>query len=34
MYFLYLKSNGEIIVPIRLGQPDAKTINKEVNCGI
>ena len=34
MYFLYLKSNGEIIVPIRQGQPDHKTINKEVNCEI
>lgn len=34
MYFLYLKSNGEIIVPIRQGEPDTKTLNKEVDCGI
>lgn len=34
MYFLYLKSNGEIIVPLRKGEPDRKTINKEVDCRI
>jgi len=34
MYFLYLKSNGEISVPIRQGEPDNRTVNKEVNCGI
>lgn len=34
MFFLYLKPNGEIIVPIRNGEPDDKTIKKEVNCGI
>lgn len=34
MYFLYLKMNGKIIVPIRQGEPDRKTINKEPNCDI
>jgi len=34
MYFLYLKSNGEISVPIRQGEPDSRTINKEADCGI
>lgn len=34
MYFLYLKSNGEISLPIRKGEPDLKTLNKEINCGI
>ncbi len=34
MYFLYLKSNGEIIVPVRLGHPDKRTIAKEPDCGI
>lgn len=34
MYFLYLKSNGEIIVPIRQSEPDINTLNKEVNCNI
>ncbi len=34
MFFLYLKENGEIIIPIRQGEPDDKTIKKETNCGI
>lgn len=34
MFFLYLKSNGKIIVPIRQGEPDRKTIDKEKECGI
>lgn len=34
MYFLYLKLNGEISVPIRQGEPDAKILNKEIDCGI
>lgn len=34
MFFLYLKVTGEIIVPIRVGKPDNKTVNKEANCGI
>lgn len=34
MYFLYLKSNGKISVPIRIGEPDIKTLNKEADCGI
>ena len=34
MYFLYFKSNGEIIVPIRRGEPDAKVLGKDANCGI
>lgn len=34
MYFLYLKSNSEIVVPVRQGEPDRKTLNKEINCGI
>lgn len=34
MFFLYLKSNGEIIVPIQTGEPDIKTLNKEIKCGI
>jgi len=34
MYFLYLKSTGAISVPIRLGKPDERTLNKEADCGI
>jgi len=34
MYFLYLKTTGEISVPMRLGKPDERTINKEPDCGI
>lgn len=34
MYFLYLKSNGEISPPIRYGEPDQRTLNKEPDCGI
>lgn len=34
MYFLYLKSNGEIIVPIRQSEPGRQTLNKERECGI
>ena len=34
MYFLYLKSNGEIIVPIHSGQPSQRALNKEVDCEI
>lgn len=34
MYFLYYKSDGHISLPVRRGEPDLKTLNKEVNCGI
>lgn len=34
MYFLYLKSDGEIIVPIHSGQPNQRTLSKEVDCEI
>lgn len=34
MFFLYLKSNGEISEPIHKGEPDTKTLNKEADCGI
>ena len=34
MYFLYKKSDGRISVPVRRGEPDFKTLNKEPNCGI
>lgn len=34
MYFLYLKSSGEIIVPIRSGQPDKRSLSKKPDCGI
>ena len=34
MYFLYIKSSGKIGEPIRSGQPDKRTIDKEPNCGI
>lgn len=34
MFFLYLKSNGKISVPVRKGDPDIRTLNKEMNCGI
>ena len=34
MYFLYLKDNGEISMPIRLGQPSQRALNKEVDCEI
>lgn len=34
MFFLYMKTNGEIIIPVRAGEPDDKTTNKEANCGI
>ena len=34
MYFLYLKSNGEISPPIRYGEPSQKALNKELDCEI
>ena len=34
MYFLYLKSNGEISLPVRMGRPDQRTLDKEPDCGI
>ncbi len=34
MYFLYLKSGGKIIIPIRRGQPSQKALDKEPNCEI
>ena len=34
MYFLYLKSTGTISPPVRMGEPDEKTLNRETNCGI
>lgn len=32
MYFLYLKSNGEIVDSIHFGQPSQRVLNKEINC--
>ena len=34
MYFLYLKSKGEISSPIKKGEPEAAAINKELNCSL
>ena len=34
MHFLYIKNNGGIIVPIRQGEPDIRTLNKKIDCGI
>lgn len=34
MYFLYLKSNGEISPPIKKGEPEVVAINKESNCSL
>lgn len=34
MYFLYLKSNGDISVPIHRGEPSIRALNKEVDCEI
>lgn len=34
MYFLYRKDNGEISLPVKFGQPDQRTLNKERKCGI
>jgi len=34
MYFLYLKSNGEISPPIRYGEPSEKALAKEPDCEI
>lgn len=34
MYFLFRKSDGQISVPVRRGEPDLRTINKEPDCGI
>jgi len=34
MYFIYLKSTGAISPPIRMGEPDETTLNRESNCGI
>ena len=34
MYFLYLKSNGEISPPIKKGEPEVAAINKELNCSL
>jgi len=34
MYFLYSKSNGEISLPIKKGEPEADAINKELNCSL
>jgi len=32
MYFLYLKSNGEIVVPIHSGQPSQWALEKKPVC--
>jgi hypothetical protein len=34
VYFLYLKSNGEISPPIKKGEPEAAAINKELSCSL
>lgn len=34
MYFLFRKTDGQISVPIRKGEPDLRTLNKEPDCGI
>ena len=34
MYFLYLKTTGAISPPIRTGEPDDRTLDKEPDCGI
>ena len=34
MYFLYLKSSGAISHPILKGEPEAETVNKELNCSL
>jgi len=34
MYFLYLKSNGEISPPVKFGKPDQRSLSKEADCGI
>lgn len=32
MFFLYFKTNGEIILPIHRRDPCSRTLNKESNC--
>ena len=34
MYFLYLKSDGDISPPIRYGEPSQKALSKEPDCEI
>ena len=34
MYFLYLKSNGKISPPLRLGEPGQRTLDKQPDCEI
>lgn len=34
MFFLYLKSSGQIGEPIHQGKPSQRALNKEVNCEI
>jgi len=34
MYFLYLKLNGQISIPIKYGEPGKKTLNKESDCDL
>jgi len=34
MYFLYLKSNGEISPPIQCGEPSQKALDKKPDCEI
>lgn len=34
MFFLYLKSNGEISEPIHKGEPSYRALNKEIDCEI
>jgi hypothetical protein len=34
MYFLYLKSNGVISPPVKIGEPEAATVNKELKCSL
>lgn len=32
MFFLYLKSTGQIVPPIHKGEPSNQALNKELNC--
>lgn len=34
MFFVYLKATGQISPPVRSGEPDQRTLNKEPDCQI
>lgn len=34
MYFLYLKADGTISPPVKSGEPESATIDKELNCSL